>query len=249
VLKLTLKGLLASRARLVLTAVAVMIAVALVAGTLILTDAAGRSVRHLTTGAHDGIDVVVRNADDAKAGPPQAIGPRLVAAIRAVPGVEAVAGVVVGEKLEMVGRNGQPIRHRRAVNLVASWPDAPALASGYTLRQGRPPAAGEVVLDAATAGRGSWRLGDTLGIVGADGRVHRFRVVGVTGFAGRDSPPRSWTASRHPRSRCCRPSRHSGCSAAATPSTRSTCAPRPGCTPMCCATGSHGCCPKDGWRR
>ena len=187
-LKLTLKGLLASRARLVLTAVAVMIAVALVAGTLILTDAVGRSVRHLTTGAHDGIDVVVRNADDAKAGPPQAIGPRLVAAIRAVPGVEAVAGVVVGEKLEMVGRNGQPIRHRRAVNLVASWPDAPALASGYTLRQGRPPAAGEVVLDAATAGRGSWRLGDTLGIVGADGRVHRFRVVGVTGFAGRDSP-------------------------------------------------------------
>ena len=27
-----------------------------------------------------------------------------------------------------------------------------------------------------------------MGIVGADGRVHRFRVVGVTGFAGRDSP-------------------------------------------------------------
>jgi putative ABC transport system permease protein len=142
VLKLTLKGLLASRARLVLTAVAVMIGVALVAGTLILTDAVGQSVWHLTTGAHDGIDVVVRNADDAKAGPPQAIGPRLVAAIRAVPGVEALAGVVVGEKLEMVGRDGQPIRHRRAVNLVASWPDAPALASGYTLgRAAHPPPA------------------------------------------------------------------------------------------------------------
>ena len=187
-LKVTLKGLLEYRARLVLTAVAVMIGVALVAGTLILTDAVGQSVRHLTADAHGGIDVAIRNADDARAGPPQAIGPHLVAAIRAVPGVDAVAGVVAGEKLEMVGRDGQPIRHRRAVNLVASWPDAPALASGYTLRQGRPPAAGEVVLDAATAGKGSWRLGDTLGIVGADGRLHRFRVVGVTGFAGRDSP-------------------------------------------------------------
>ena len=187
-LKVTLKGLLAARARLVLTAVAVMIGVALVAGTLILTDAVGQSVRHLTAGAHAGVDVRVRNADDAGAGPPQAIGPHLVAAIRAVPGVEAAAGVVVGEKLEMVGRDGRPIRHRRAVNLVASWPDTPALAGGYTLRQGRPPAAGEVVLDAATAGRGSWRLGDRLGIVGADGRVHRFRVVGVTGFAGQDSP-------------------------------------------------------------
>src|SRR5262245_31355596 len=189
VLKVTLKGRLAQRARLALTAVAVMIGVALVAGTLMLTDAAGRSVRHLTARAHAGVDVVVGNADDPKAGPPQAIGPHLAAAIRAVPGVRAAAGVVVAEKLQMVGRHGQTIRHRRAVNLGPSWPDDPAFAAGYTLRQGRPPAgSGEVVLDAATAATGGWRLGDTLGIVGADGGVHRFRVVGVTGFAGRDSP-------------------------------------------------------------
>jgi putative ABC transport system permease protein len=189
VLKVTLKGLLAHRARLVLTAVAVLIGVALVAGTLMLTDTIGQSVRHLTATAHAGVDVAVRNADDPKAGPPQAIGPQLLAAIRAVPGVGAAAGVVVAEKLQMVGRDGRPIRHQRAVNLVTSWPDDPMLASAYTLRQGRPPArGGEVVLDAATAGKGGWQLGDTLGIVGADGRVHRFRVVGVTGFAGRDSP-------------------------------------------------------------
>jgi putative ABC transport system permease protein len=189
VLRVTLKGLLAYRARLVLSAVAVVIGVALVAGTLMLTDAVGRSVRSFTARAHGGVDVVVRNADDARAGPPQAIDPRLAAAIRAVPGVGAAAGVVVGEKLQMVGRDGEPIRHRRAVNLVASWPDDPALAGGYTLRQGRPPANGdEVVLDAATAVREGWRLGDTLGVVGADGGVHRFRMVGVTGFAGRDSP-------------------------------------------------------------
>src|SRR6266540_3706836 len=172
-----------------LTAVAVLIGVALVAGTLMLTDTIGQSVRHLTATAHAGVDVAVRNADDPKAGPPQAIGPQLLAAIRAVPGVGAAAGVVVAEKLQMVGRDGRPIRHQRAVNLVTSWPDDPMLASAYTLRQGRPPArGGEVVLDAATAGQGGWQLGDTLGIVGADGRVHRFRVVGVTGFAGRDSP-------------------------------------------------------------
>src|SRR6266540_3368809 len=132
------------------------------------------------------MDVVVRNADGARPGAPQEIGPELVATIRAVPGVAAAAGVVVGEKLQMVGRDGQPIRQRRAVNLVVSWPADRALASGYTLRQGRPPSgSGEVVLDAATAVTGRWRLGDTLGIVGADGGVHRFRVVGVTGFAGR----------------------------------------------------------------
>jgi putative ABC transport system permease protein len=89
----------------------------------------------------------------------------------------------------MVGRDGRPIRHRRAANLVLSWPADPALAGGYTLRQGRPPGRdGEAVLDAATARAGGWRLGDRLGIVGADGALHRFRVVGVTGFAGAQSP-------------------------------------------------------------
>src|SRR6266542_3382749 len=165
VLKVTLKGLLAHRARLVLTAVAVLIGVALVAGTLMLTDTIGQSVRHLTATAHAGVDVAVRNADDPKAGPPQAIGPQLLAAIRAVPGVGAAAGVVVAEKLQMVGRDGRPIRHQRAVNLVTSWPDDPMLASAYTLRQGRPPArGGEVVLDAATAGQGGWQLGATPGV-------------------------------------------------------------------------------------
>jgi putative ABC transport system permease protein len=189
VLKVTLKGLLAARARLALTVVAVTVGVALVAGTLMLTDAVGRSVRSITAREHGAVDVVVRSADDATAGGPVAIGPRLAATIRAVPGVGGAAGVVLGEKLEMVGRAGRPIRHRRAVNLVASWPDDPALAGAYTLRQGRPPSAGdEVVLDAATAVAGRWRLGDTLGIVGADGAVRRFRVVGVTGFAGRASP-------------------------------------------------------------
>ncbi len=170
-LRVTLKGLLEYRARLVLTAVAVMIGVALVAGTLMLTDAVGRSVRHLTARAHAGGDLVVRNADDAKAGPPQAIGPHLAAAIRAVSGVGAAAGVVVGEKLQMVGRNGQPIRHRRAVNLVASWPDDPALASSYTLRQGRPPAgSGEVVLDAATAPGAAARWSSWACQAGSQGR-------------------------------------------------------------------------------
>jgi len=160
VLKVTLKGLLAQRARLVLTAVAVLIGVALVAGTLMLTDAVGRSVRLLTARALAGVDVVVRNPDDPTAGPSQAIRPRLVAAIRAVPGVGAAAGIVIGEKLQMVGRDGRPIRHQRPVNLVTSWPDDPALASAYTLRQGRPPTgSGEVVCwtrPPPSRGAGGW---------------------------------------------------------------------------------------------
>jgi putative ABC transport system permease protein len=165
----TVKGLLARRARLALTALAVLIGVSLISGTLLLTDAVGRTVRRLTAGALAGVDVVVENGDDPGAGPPRAIRPDLVAAVAAVPGTRAVAGVV-GEKLAMVGRDGRPIRHRGASNLVTSWPADPALAAGNTLVRGRPPGRdGEAVLDQATADAGGWRLGDTLGIVGADG--------------------------------------------------------------------------------
>jgi putative ABC transport system permease protein len=189
VLGATLKGLLALRARLAMTAVAVLIGVALVTGTLILTNAVGASVRRLTAGAQAGVDVVVDNRDDPNSGPPQAIRPSLVAAIAAAPGVGAVAPVVVGEKAAMVGRDGRPLPHRRASNLVLSWPADATLAAGYTLVQGRPPERdNEAVLDQASARAGGWRLGDSLGIVGADGALHRFRVVGVTGFAGAQSP-------------------------------------------------------------
>ena len=135
----TLRRLLARRGRLVLTAVAVLTGVALVTGTLMPTDAVGRSVRRLTAGAQAGVDVVVADADDPGAGPPRPIRPDLVAAVAATPGVGAVSPVVVGEKATMVGRDGRPIRHRRASNLVLSWPADPTLAAGYTLRQGRPP--------------------------------------------------------------------------------------------------------------
>jgi hypothetical protein len=120
VLHATLKGLLARRARLAMTAVAVVTGVALVTGTLLLTDAVGHSVRRLTAGAQSGVDVVVQNADDPEAGPPQAIRPDLVAAIAAAPGVRAFAPVVVGEKVSMIGRDGRPLRHRRASNLILS---------------------------------------------------------------------------------------------------------------------------------
>ena len=196
----TLRGLLARRGRLVLTAVAVLTGVALVTGTLMLTDAVGRSVRRLTAGAQAGVEVVVDNADDPAAGPPRPIRPDLVAAVAATPGVGAVSPVVVGEKATMVGRDGRPIRHRRASNLVLSWPADPALAAGYTLRRGRPPGRdGEAVLDEATARAGGWRLGETLGIVGADGALHRFRVVGVTGSPAPPArPPRSTPSTPRP---------------------------------------------------
>jgi hypothetical protein len=56
--------------------------------------------------------------------------------------------------------------------MVVSWPADRALASGYTLRQGRPPSgSGEVVLDAATAVTGRWRLGDTLALASTAGLI------------------------------------------------------------------------------
>jgi putative ABC transport system permease protein len=186
--RVTLRGLLAQRARLVLTMLAVAMGVALTAGTLMLTDSVGREVTRLVVGSQAGVDVVVRNAEKGT-GPVEAIPAGLLERIRAVRGARAAAGLVVVEKARVIGRHGQPITHRRATNVVRSYPDDPRLARSLTLQQGHPPRRpGEVVLDAATAGSDGYRLGDWLGIAGADGAVRDFRIVGVTGFAGAGGP-------------------------------------------------------------
>ena len=92
VLGATLRGLLARRAQLVMTAVAVLIGVALVTGTLLLTDAVGRSVRSLAAGAQAGVDVVVDNADDPGAGPRRPSGPGWSPPSRRCPGWERPRG-------------------------------------------------------------------------------------------------------------------------------------------------------------
>jgi putative ABC transport system permease protein len=196
-LRVTVASLLARRLRLILTATTIVIGVAFVAGTFILTDSLQGA---LGPPAAVAAEVIVQPAG---AGGGKSTGPArsatlaasLVARIRAVPGVSAAEGLVTAAKVMLIGKDGRPIRHRRAVSELRSFPASQALAAQYTLRSGRPPRRpGDAVLDAATARQLGYRVGDRIGLVTPHG-VQTLTITGITGFGGTDSPAAEQVAS------------------------------------------------------
>ncbi len=94
-----LKGVLAHQSRLVNTALAVVLGVSFLAGTLVLTDTVSATLDDLYADAHAGTDVYVRGetAFDSYVGPQRPrIDSGLLAAVAAVDGVAAAEGVVEG---------------------------------------------------------------------------------------------------------------------------------------------------------
>ena len=155
---LTRKGLWAHKLRFVLTGLAVVLGVAFMAGTMILTDTMGKTFDGLFATANEGIDVVVRRDDRhrRRAAPTSGSGstPASSTRSRAVDGVDAAAGSIEGFA-QLVARR----RHRRrrptasACTIGANWIDDERL-NPFALAAGRAPAAPtEVVLDQATVER------------------------------------------------------------------------------------------------
>jgi putative ABC transport system permease protein len=195
-LRVTFTSLLARRLRLILTATTIVIGVAFVAGTFILTDSLQGA---LGVPAAAAAQVVVQpaGADSGKGGGPA--GPTLpaglVARIRAVPGVAVAEGLVVASKVTLIGKDGRPIVHPRAASELRSYPASPALAAQYTLQSGRPPRRpDDAVIDAATARQLGYRIGDPIGVVTPQG-TRTLTVTGITGFRGADSPAAEQVAS------------------------------------------------------
>jgi putative ABC transport system permease protein len=98
--KLTRKGLWAHKVRFALTGLAVVLGVAFMAGTMILTDTMGRTFDGLFATANSGIDVVVEreSAVDTSGGVHlrERVDASVLDRVKTVDGVASVAGSVQG---------------------------------------------------------------------------------------------------------------------------------------------------------
>jgi len=179
--------------RLLLTAVAVLLGVTFVSGSLVLTATSQTVLDEQFRTATSGADLAVRRAVafDAAMGievTRDPVPPSVLTTIRSVPGVARVQPAARGQGLLMVGF--RPVV-RAGASLLESWSPAPF--NPYQLRAGRAPATDdEVVLDLSTALTQKIRLGDTVGVQGT--RSGTFRVVGLVGFGSGDGPPNSTLA-------------------------------------------------------
>lgn len=173
----TRRGLAARKVRLALTALAVVLGVAFTTGTFVLTDTLGAAIDRVFAQTGAGVDLVVQaRSPFEEGGGRERLPDSLVGRIRAVPGVAAADGGVLGPATLVV--RGRAVQRRGAPTIGMSW-GAGGQVGPLATTEGRPPAGpGEVAVDAGTARREGIRVGDRVGVV-ATGAVQRYRVVGL----------------------------------------------------------------------
>lgn len=189
-LKHSLRSLLAHKLRLLLTVAAVTVGVAFVSGSFVLSDTMSKAFDQLYDGLTQGTDVAVRAEasynDITTQGQQRPLDDRLVDRVAAVPGVAAAEGSLTGFAL-ILDKDGEPIQPGGAPTLGSGTHTDPRLAGGFSYRAGRAPhGPHEVAIDAATAAKAGYHVGDTARIVFQHG-TGSFTVSGIVGFGETDS--------------------------------------------------------------
>lgn len=188
-LRIALKGLLARKLRLFTTSLAVLLGVAFMAGTLVLTDTIGRTFDELFAEATAGTDAVVRGKAAVTsdfATQRDRIPASTLDAVRRVDGVAAAEGLVEGYA-QIVGKDGKAVGNpgMGAPTFGRNWAVTPQL-NPFRLVEGRAPQADdEVVLDRYTAEQAEARVGDVVTVLVEKG-PQRVRVAGVATFGDAD---------------------------------------------------------------
>ncbi|SBT39950.1 ABC transporter permease [Micromonospora auratinigra] len=172
-MRLTLRQLRADGLRLLLSGLAIVLGVAFLAGTLILTDGL-RAGAYARAGAFD------RHTDLAAYAGAAPLPPGLVERVRAIDGVAAADGELTGTA-GVVGADGRPVL---GYAVLAAVPTDPALQS-YDVRAGRlPQRPGELVLDAGTVADQGFPLGAAVRVGGTGAAARPYTLVGTVDVAG-----------------------------------------------------------------
>ncbi|GAV43665.1 ABC transporter permease [Streptomyces acidiscabies] len=182
-LKATLRSFLAHKGRLLLSALAVVLSVAFVAGSLIFSDTVTRTFDRLF--ASTSADVTVQPKDDLTSSVPTGAVQTLPAALEkrlaALPGVADTHAEVSVENATVVDAENESVGPTTgAPTLALDWHLTDR--SPVKLTSGRPPrGAGEALLDADTADKKDVRIGDRLTVMAQPG-TFKVTVVGIVTF-------------------------------------------------------------------
>jgi putative ABC transport system permease protein len=192
VFKVTLRGLLAHKLRLSLTAVAIVLGIAFVSSTFVVGDTINNVFGAIFTDANQGIAVVVEGqtlagaSQDIGGGQRLPVPAALVPAVRQVNGVREADGVIFRSGATLLATTGKPIGGHGAPTFGANWVGSPT--SPYHIRSGHPPqAADDIVVDAATATANGIRVGQSIQMVFNGGPRQTFHVSGIAGYGSADN--------------------------------------------------------------
>jgi putative ABC transport system permease protein len=176
--KVALRGLTQRKLRTSVTVLAVLLGVAFVAGSYVLTDTINRSFDEIFDVAYAGTDVAISSSTTAQgenAAPPP-FPERYLDEVRKVDGVEKAQGGIFSVA-RFVDAKGDQLSSSFAPEFVSSVATKPFDTLTYV--EGSPPrTAREASIDTSTADREGFKIGDTLRIA-AEAGVGKYRIVGL----------------------------------------------------------------------
>jgi len=163
-IRVALKGVLGRKLRAALTAFAIVLCVAMISGSLVLTDTVGKSFDGVYSQSYKNSDAVVssRAAVADSGGKPPAFAADVLAKVRGVAGVAKAQGAVEDEA-RLVNQYGHAIGGAGS-GLAVGLDGSDTSLSPYKLASGRWPTGGtQIAIDKSTAKEHHFAIGDTVG--------------------------------------------------------------------------------------
>ena len=179
--RLTLRGVLARKFRILLTVLAVVSGVAFVSGAFVLTDGVKSSINGLFDELRGEIDLEIRATiafGDAARATRDPVPTSLMAELASIPGVRTVEANILREAT-IIDSDGEPLRSS-GPSFGISWVGPDGLDGRILLEGDVAQGSGEVTIDQSSARRAGYGIGDRVTIVGPTGKGE-FTLVGLTG--------------------------------------------------------------------
>ncbi len=184
-----LKGIAGRKLRASLTAIAIVLGVAMISGTYVLTDTINNGFDTIFSRSYQNADIVISgkaafdtaNGESVEAPPMPA---SLLPKIQKLPGVALAAGSVTTDTLKLIGKDGKVISTGGAPSLGFSVTPQGQPFNPTKLTEGEwPSGSGDVVIDKATASSNGFSVGDRIGVQ-AFGPAQKLRISGIAEFPG-----------------------------------------------------------------
>jgi putative ABC transport system permease protein len=185
--RFAIRGLLSRKLRTALTAIAIVLGVAMISGTYILTDSIDQAFDRIFTDIRKGSSAVITGksafdvGDQTGVAAPE-LDESLLPKVRELPGVAQAEGSVDSDATQFIGDDGKAVVFGGAPNLGFSIANGESVFNPLTLLEGSWPKADEVVVDKETASKEDYAVGETVGVQ-AEGPVQQLKISGIVQFS------------------------------------------------------------------
>ena len=187
-IRVALRGLAGRKLRAFLTALAIVLGVAMVSGTFVLTDMIDRAFNDIFTQSYANTDAYISgkspdftfNGDQVA---PPSIPASVLPTVKKLSDVEAAGGTVADESAtKIIDRKGKPVTTSGAPTFGFGLDYSLPQFNPLKLTSGRwPSKPDEVVIDSGTAGDQNYKLGDTVRVATLK-PVRPFKLVGIAQY-------------------------------------------------------------------